>query len=86
MPYINDDEFKEAVFSAFLALGPIKTPGRLAYLVQQIMLDYYHEKPGFTQWAAMRGAIEDQVDEFRRRVIAPYEDQKAKENGDVFTD
>jgi hypothetical protein len=30
------------------------------------------------------GALEQAKDEFRRRVVHPYEDLKIKENGDVY--
>jgi hypothetical protein len=30
------------------------------------------------------GALESAKAEFQRRVVAPYEDQKLKENGDVY--
>lgn len=83
MPYISDDVFKRLVFG-LLGKLLIADAGKLAYLVQQIMLQYWQEKPSFSRWAEMRGAIEDQVDEFRRRVVVPYEEQKRKENGDVF--
>ena len=62
----------------------LETPGDLAYVLFRIMRGYWRRKPGFSRWAEMRGAIDDQVDEFRRRVVVEYEDQKLKENGDVF--
>lgn len=62
----------------------VETPGDLAYVLFRIMRGFWRRNPSFGQWASMRGAIGDQVDEFRRRVVSEYEDQKLKENGDVF--
>lgn len=71
-PYLVDLERK--VFST----------SDLAYVVFYLLHRLYARRPGFATWAALRGTIDDQVDEFRRRVVAPYEDQKREENGDVF--
>ena len=84
MPYIPHTQRRRL---DYLMLGldtQIETPGDLAYVLYRIMRGFWRRRPGFSQWASMRGAIEDQVDEFRRRVVDEYEDAKRKENGDVF--
>jgi len=40
----------------------------------------------YTQMNAVVGAIECAKDEFQRRLLHPYEDEKIKQNGDVFID
>lgn len=84
MPYIPHSR-RTSIDPLMLGLEHvIETPGDLAYVVFRLMRGFWARKPGFSQWAAMRGAIEDQVDEFRRRVVEEYEHDKRKENGDVF--
>ncbi len=57
--------------------------GDLAYVVYRLMLAYWHHAPSYARWAELRGIVDDQADEFRRRVVGPYEDTKRQENGDV---
>ncbi len=83
MPYIHHtDRLRLDPFLIGLDTQ-VQTPGDLAYVLYRIMRGFWRRKPGFAQWAAMRGAVEDQVDEFRRQVVDDYENQKRKENGDV---
>lgn len=43
----------------------------------------YHEKT-FTTMSQIIGVLESVKQEFYRRVVAPYEEEKIKENGDVI--
>lgn len=43
----------------------------------------YHVKPGYNNYKAFIGELNETVAEIRRRILAPYEDEKIKENGDV---
>jgi len=64
--------------------GP-KTPGQLNYLFTT-MLSQYLQLNG-TSYQTINdivGALEGAKLEFYRRVAVPYEDQKIKENGDVY--
>lgn len=84
MPYIRQED-RERLRPLLMGLPEaIKTPGEMAYVVTRLMLAYWRRKPSYTTWAEMRGAIGDQVDEFRRRVVVDYEETKRGENGDCF--
>lgn len=83
MPYITQPR-RDHIDPMMYGLSErIETPGDLAYVVYRLMLHYWRRAPSFARWAEMRGAVGDMADEFRRRVICEYEDQKMKENGDV---
>ena len=79
MPYIKaEDRIKVAVRGAF-------TPGELAYLITLDVLAYANTvPPNFETYNAIVGVLDNVKDEFKRRILNPYEDQKRKENGDVF--
>lgn len=84
MPYIREED-RERLRLLLIALPEeINTSGELAYVVTHLMYQFWKRDPSFDNWARTRGAVDDQVDEMRRRVIAPYEDAKRGENGDVF--
>ena len=62
-----------------------ETAGELNYQFTMRALDYL-QKHG-TSYATINdiiGALEGAKMEFYRRVVAPYEDEKIKENGDVY--
>lgn len=61
------------------------TPGELNYLITCLLLDYC-EKHGqsYSTYNDCLGALTGAQLEFYRRVVAPYEDKKIKENGDVY--
>lgn len=72
--YVIDD-FKERVDNA----------GELSYLLTKIIFTYFKTKGGrYAQINDVVGALEGAKLEFYRRVAAPYEDGKIKENGDVY--
>jgi hypothetical protein len=60
------------------------TPGELNYCITELIRSYYNNKPGYQSINDIVGALEGAKLEFYRRVAAPYEDQKIKENGDVY--
>lgn len=65
--------------------GPIPTTaGELNYCLTCLVLDYFKRNGGrYQQINDIVGALEGCKLEFYRRVAAPYEDTKIKENGDV---
>jgi hypothetical protein len=80
MPYIKQsrrDEIAEG--------GNPEDKGELNYIISSILLYYvqYHGKSYQTISDAI-GAAQDAAEEFRRRVLNPYEDEKIKENGDIL--
>jgi len=85
MPYITqNDRYKFDV--ALIALPRIETAGELNYLITQLARKYILDHGlRYEHINAIRGALVCVGDEFYRRVIAPYEDKKIAENGDVYT-
>lgn len=60
-------------------------PGELTYLLTKVVMKYVERcGPRFAIFAEAMGALEATKQEFYRRVVAPYEDQKMQENGDVY--
>ncbi len=66
-------------------IRPAEHPGELNYQLTQVILAYLEEN-GLRYHIIndIIGALEQAKDEFRRRVVHPYEDQKKNENGDVY--
>ena len=82
IPYIKLSERKEVCpTSAYSVL----TPGQLNYQFTQLIINYLsgHGK-SYTTLNDIIGALECAKLELYRRVAAPYEDTKIKENGDVY--
>lgn len=86
MPYITKE--LRRTFDRFAADGhhPItSTPGELNYELTLKCLKYLSlHGTSYTTMNAVIGALECCKQEFYRRMAVPYEDQKIKENGDVF--
>lgn len=57
--------------------------GDLTYILYKTCLDYLGTSPSFSDFAEVLGALEAYKLELYRRKIAPYEDKKIEENGDV---
>jgi hypothetical protein len=80
MPYIKaEDRIK--------ALDKPGTSGELNFAITALINDYlWHRGPGL-RYAALNdaiGALECAKLELYRRVVAPYENTKIAENGDVY--
>lgn len=77
MPYIKQDER----FWIDQRIEPPKTPGQLNYVFTKAILDYVHEKGlSYQTCNDVIGALTAASGEFYRRVVAPYENIKIKEN------
>ncbi len=62
-----------------------ETPGEMNYMITMIIINYLFDKgPTYTTYNMIMGVLESVKQEFYRRVVVPYEDQKIKENGDVY--
>jgi len=83
MPYVGQDirQFFERHRGA-----PAISPGELAYKLAMEIKRYLdsQQKSDYALYASVIGVLETLKMEINRRLIAPYEDKKIKENKDVF--
>lgn len=93
MPYIKqEDRFKfrewwpQANHDHLYSIDhmPPSTPGELNYLFTEIIKLYIRNGLNYQKINDVMGALEGAKLEFYRRIAAPYEDTKIKENGDVY--
>ena len=59
-------------------------PGTLNYIITRLVVWYLGENPNYERYNAAIGVLECAKQELYRRKIAPYEDEKCEENGDVY--
>lgn len=79
MPYIKKEQRKYVIISGAL------NAGELNYEITQIINRYLIKKEEkYQTYNDIIGALEGAKLELYRRKIAPYEDLKIKENGDVY--
>jgi len=85
MPYVLRER-REAMENGLKLLDhTVETPGDLNYAVCMLMESLAQRTGGnYAAQNAVLGAVEAAKMEYYRRVVAPYEDDKAWENGDVF--
>jgi hypothetical protein len=79
MPYIKEERrFKE---------GEVFSPtgvGDLNYCITMLLIKAVGPEPTYEKFNAAMGVMVCAMFEFYRRKVAPYEDKKIKENGDVY--
>ena len=79
MPYINPT----AQVRIDRGDSPIGA-GELNYKITQAIREYWLRTGNYQGINDIIGALEGAKLEFYRRIAAPYEDDKIKENGDVY--
>jgi uncharacterized protein DUF6899 len=79
MPYIKKEQRQK------LASGQRPSdPGELNYTITRLLLTYLKDKgKSYASFNEIMGVLSCVGQEFYRRWVAPYEDQKILENGDV---
>lgn len=83
MPYISQEARKELMGPVCCVPHP-KTAGELNFcLTEMVHLYWKHNGQNYQAFNDIIGALEGCKLELYRRKVAPYEDQKIKENGDV---
>lgn len=84
MPYIRQDLRRE--LDPSLECGDMvpDEPGELAYYITRVIQDYLPSEPRYPDYASVLGVLETVKQEFYRRVVVPYEDNKRADNGDVY--
>lgn len=58
--------------------------GRLNYVITRLAIALLLPYKKYWAYALIRGVFQDASDEMYRRLVAPYEDEKIAENGDVY--
>jgi hypothetical protein len=87
MPYIKQEErgkwkkIVEEIEKTAKNIPDDKIDGEMNYLITSTLLKIYEES--YFNYNKAIGMIECVKQEFYRRRVAPYEDKKIKENGDV---
>lgn len=79
MPYV-DKEARERLLGGTRP----QSVGELNYIITETILDYLPAKPSYADYNGVVGVLESAKLEFYRRAVAPYENQKAFDNGDVY--
>ena len=90
MPYIKSED--RAKFRLYADHGEVgikvvaKTPGELQYCIALMVAVYLADKIDYRYQDLndVMGALAGAQMEFYRKVVAPYEDRKINENGDVY--
>ena len=83
MPYVKPER-RKPLFPTSDSVA--QTEGELNYQITVLLDKYMIEHGGSYDWMGdCTSACENAAAEFRRRVMAPYEDRKIAENGDVYT-
>lgn len=80
MPYITKAE-RELMENRVI---PPNTAGQLNYAITRLIQKYLTRNPRYQTFNDVIGALEAAKLELYRRMVAPYEDKKAKQNGDVY--
>lgn len=87
MPYIKANRRAELVTYSYDGSDPrlAETAGELNYQITMLCKQFVaHHGLSYLSINDIIGALEGAKAEFYRRVAAPYEDTKIKENGDVY--
>lgn len=81
MPYITKKR-REHLRGVQLFAKP-QTPGELNYVITMAVHDYLNGRRSYGLFNEVLGVLECAKLELYRRHVAPYEDEKIQENGDV---
>ena len=86
MPYIPSSRRNYFLLSSIkdLLLEPtLLRAGELNFLISTLIWRVFESDPCYSRANELMGVLESVKQEFYRRKVAPYEDQKIQENGDV---
>jgi hypothetical protein len=88
MPYIKKEERQELdkllqpLIDFLKTKGTEEVDGQINYTFTRVLTSLY--KPRYFNYNRAMGVLECIKQEFYRRAVAPYEDKKKEENGDVY--
>lgn len=81
MPYLNQARLNRL----YAKLGLLETSEDLNFLITESIKEYLESnRESYQAYNDCLGALEGAKLELYRRKIAPYEDKKIEENGDVY--
>jgi len=87
MPYIPKENREalepEIVLLAAKLVGGGCNAGELNYIVSRLCNTVFDTNPSYSRGNTVMGVLECAKAEFYRRKLAPYEDKKIIENGDI---
>lgn len=82
MPYIkHEDRESMNIVVDNMFLHGVKPDGKLNYVLYKFCKNYV--EPSYNNYKNYLGELTECCEEIRRRLLAPYEDTKINENGDV---
>jgi hypothetical protein len=85
MPYIKQEARPKLDGAIDELIAAVETDGELNYTVTRLVQGAAEKRGGgYAVFNALVGVLECAKLEFYRRVVRPYEDRKARENGDVL--
>jgi hypothetical protein len=85
MPYISPER-RKVIDKYVIDNFAFKDAGELNYILTKLCRNYFwFNGRRYQQINDVIGALEGCKLEFYRRLVAPYEDEKIKENGDVYS-
>jgi len=88
MPYIKDDNQRRRILDPTVGVSEPRRAqdvGELNFQISRLLDDYVVRKgKRYENINAVMGVMSSAQAEFYRRVAAPYEDTKIRENGDVY--
>lgn len=83
MPYISNSNKRTILDTkAWSAANSIDEGGDLNYFICRLLVNLGPES--YHEHRANMADVTEAVKEYRRKVLAPYEDKKEQENGTVF--
>ena len=83
MPYIKLDLRENFDIDIDTIAGQIQNSGDLTYVIYKLLLKTLPKKYNYANLAHNMGVISCVKEEFYRKIVAPYEELKIKENGDI---
>jgi len=86
MPYIDQESREKFTEPIKILWDSIITEGELNYVMTKLALNFVSKQGGdsYTNLAKVLAAFEAAKLEFYRRKVAPYEQLKSLQNGDVY--
>ena len=84
MPYIKKERREKLDPLIGLLRQEIESWGECNYVITCLIQSMVGAKTCYESCQSAIGLLECIKQEFSRRVVAPYEDKKKKENGDVY--